>query len=129
MVQAVLRINARRSVGERATMMHAGHRHYYCSVPADPSTHDLHQTDSLGASLKAFRAQYGRAGHALARCMLSGRRRDERPGSVGRPCGFAPSLDDASAGGQSITIRPFLTVLTRETTEFSPASVPLRSHH
>jgi hypothetical protein len=61
-----------------------------------------------------------------ARCMLSGRGRDERPGSVDGPCGVATNLDDALTGGQWITIRSFQPVRSREASEFSPASVPLR---
>ena len=47
------------------------------------------------------------------------------PGSVDGPCGGVANLDNALAGGQSITIRSFQA---REASEFSPASVPLRLH-
>lgn len=104
-------------------MMFAGHRHYYCSVGGGSSTHDLHHVAVLSESSKSSRARHGCTEHAAC---CQGAAGVGGQGALTGPCGVVTNLDDALAGGQWITIRSFQPVRSREASEFSPASVPLR---
>lgn len=112
-------------------MMYIGLRHYYCSSPAAPSTHDLHQKCQLGDKLEKLQASGPDKGalrtpHAHCCQGAAGMGGQGALAALRRRNLLHPASPDARlAAGHCLAIRPFLAVLTREAREFPPASVPL----